>query len=120
MPLGIHEGRNDFCSATIPERKRAGCPELRVSRPAERNKRRGGQDRGRRDPAARAAVRILTNRPRRHRLRRHFFRGYDLHRLHSPISDGPSTIPTTLAIRSHSVRGSLLITPFRFYCIRQN
>lgn len=114
-PLGIHGGRNDFCSATIPERRRAGCPELRVSRRAERNRRRGGQDRGRRDPVAQAAARILTNRPRRHRPRRHFFRGYDHHRLHSLISDGPSTIPTIPAIRSRSVRDSLLMRPIRYY-----
>lgn len=96
---------------------------MRASGPAERNRRRGGQDRGRRDLAARAAARILTNRPRHHRLRRHFFRGYDHPRPRSPISDGPSTIPTILAIRSHNVRGSLLMRPIRYYsryCAHQN
>lgn len=107
MPLGIHGGRNDFCSATIQEQKRAECPELRVSRPAERNRKRGGQDRERRDPGVRAAAHILTNRPRRHRLRHHFFRDYDHHRLRSPISDDHVTIPTILATRSHNVRDSL-------------
>jgi len=107
MPLGIHEARNDSCFATILERRKAECLELRVSGPAERNRKRGGQDRGRRDHGARVVARILTNRPRRHRLQHHFFHGYDHHRLHSPISDDLSTIPTILVTRNRSVTDSL-------------